>query len=75
MCTEMNSKSRKLSAIASACLAIGLPLLILLHPAQQSARNLLHFIGGLLLGLSISINLSLVWKNSRQRRLSGGPRL
>jgi hypothetical protein len=74
MCTEINSKSRKLFAMASVCLAVGLLLPMLFHPAAQPARNLLHFVCGLLLGLSMSVNLAMVWKNSRQRRI-GGPRL
>jgi len=75
MCREIDPKSRKLFAMALACLTVGLLLPMLFHPAAQSARNLLHFVCGLLLGLSLSINLSMVWKSSRQRRLGGGPRL
>jgi hypothetical protein len=71
MCRETDPKSRKLIALASACLAIGLVLPMLLHPSEQSSRNLLHFVCGALLGLSISVNLSMVWKNSRRRRLGG----
>jgi hypothetical protein len=69
MCTEINSKSRKLMALASGWLALGLVLPMLLHPSGQSSRNLLHFVCGLLIGMSLSINLGLVWKNSRRRRL------
>ena len=69
MCTEINSKSRKLMALASGWLALGLVLPMLLHPSGQSSRNLLHFVCGLLIGMSLSINLVLVWKNSRRRRL------
>ncbi len=75
MCTEMTTKSRKLFAMASVCLAVGLLLPMLFHPSAPSARNLLHFVCGLLLGLSMSINLSMAWKNSRQRRLGSGSRL
>ncbi len=74
MCTEINSKGRKLMAVASGWLAIGLVLPMLLHPSGQASRNLLHFVCGLLIGLSLSINLSLLWKNSRQRRFGSGPR-
>ncbi len=69
MCTEINSKSRKLFAMASVCLAVGLLLPMLFHPAAQPPRNLLHFVCGVLLGLSMSVNLAMAWKNSRKRRL------
>lgn len=75
MCEQTNSKSRKLFAMASVCLAVGLLPPMLFHPAALSARNLMHFVCGLLLGLSMSINLAMVWKNSRQRRTGSGPRL
>jgi hypothetical protein len=71
MCREINPKSRRLVALASAWLAIGLVLPMVLHPSGQSSRNLLHFVCGLLIGMSLSINLGMVWKNSRQRRLGG----
>ena len=75
MCREINPKSHKLFALALVCLAVGLVLPMLFHPAAQSARNVLHFVCGLLLGLSMSINLWMAWKISRQRRMGGGPRL
>jgi hypothetical protein len=75
MCREINPKSRKLFSLASASLALGLVLPMLLHPSGQSSRNLLHFVCGLLIGMSLSINLGLVWKNARQRRLGSAPRL
>jgi hypothetical protein len=75
MCTEINTKSRKLIAMASACLSIGLVLPMLLHPPTQSSRNLLHFVCGLLIGMSLSINLGMFWKNSRRRRTENGPSL
>ena len=74
MCTQINPKSRKLIAPASACLALGLLLAMIFHPDAPSARNLLHFVCGMLIGVSGSVNLSIVWKNSRQRRLGSGPR-
>jgi peptidoglycan/LPS O-acetylase OafA/YrhL len=67
MTTHINPKSRKLFVMASVCLAVGLLLPMLFHPAAQPARNLLHFVCGLLLGLSLSVNLALLWKNSRRR--------
>jgi hypothetical protein len=75
MCRETNSKSRKLFAMASVCLAVGLLFPMLFHPAAPTARNFMHFVCGLLLGLSMSINLSMAWKISRQQRMGSGPRL
>ncbi len=76
MCLVNDSKARRFQiALASACLALGLMLPMLFHPEAPSARNLLDFVRGLLIGVSGSINLSLVWRNSRQRRLGSGPRL
>ena len=75
MCTETNPKNRKLIALASACLAVGLMLPMLFHPDAPAARNLLDFVRGLLIGVSGSVNLLVVWRKSRQRRLGIGPRL
>jgi hypothetical protein len=75
MCQEITANNRKLVALASGCLSIGLVLSLLLHPSTQSARNVLHFICGMLLGLSLSINLGMVWKSARQRRMRNDPRL
>ncbi len=68
MCTEVNPNKRKLIAFASACLAVGLMLPMLFHPDAPAARNLLDFVRGLLIGVSGSINLLVVWKSSRRRR-------
>ena len=75
MCVLNDAKSRKLYSSAVACLVVGLLLPISFHPVTQFNRNLLHFVCGLLLGLSMSMNLSLVWKNSRRRRMQNGPGL
>ena len=71
MCTETNPKNRKLIALASTCLAVGLMLPMLFHPDAPSTRNLLDFVRGALIGVSGSVNLLLVWKNSRERRCLG----
>ena len=46
MCMQINSKSRKLIAIAAACLSLGLLLPMVFHPDAPSTRNLLHFVCG-----------------------------
>jgi hypothetical protein len=74
MCLLDSAKNHRfLIALASSCLALGLLLPMVFHPAAGTPRNFLHFICGLLIGLSLSINLSLVWRKSRERRLGDGP--
>jgi predicted ABC-type exoprotein transport system permease subunit len=76
MCVLGSTKNyRYLIALASSCLALGLLLPMVFHPEAGTSRNFLHFVCGMLIGMSGSINLSLVWRKSRQRRLSIGPRL
>lgn len=67
MCREINPKSRRLFAIASVCVTVGLLLPMLFHPSAPSARSVLHFVCGNLIGVSGSINLSVAWKSFRRR--------
>jgi hypothetical protein len=50
-------KSRLLTGIANFSLAAGLILWVFVHPANQTTDSLRHFFAGLLLGLSVTINL------------------
>ncbi len=76
MCLLNNTRNHRfLISFASACLALGLLLPTVFHPEADTSRNFLHFICGMLIGISASINLSLVWRKSRQQRLGSGPRL
>jgi len=76
MCPPNQSKNyRHLVAFASACLALALLLPMVFHPEAQSACNLLHFVCGMLIGVSGTVNLSLVRRKSRRQRLGDGPRL
>jgi hypothetical protein len=69
MCVRDNSpQRRKLVALASLCLAIGLLLPMMFHPSGQTELNALHFLRGLLIGMSLSVNLGVLWKNRRQQR-------
>jgi hypothetical protein len=72
MCVLNDAKSRKLYSFAAACLALGLLLPMSFHPVTEFNRNLLHFVCGLLIGMSLSINLGMVWRSSRQRRTESG---
>jgi hypothetical protein len=54
---QMDKKSRILVGIANFSLAVGLSLRSFVHPAGASARNWLLFVVGLLIGLSITVNL------------------
>jgi hypothetical protein len=55
---HLDPRTRRLIAVGSLCLALGLILLNLLHPASQIERNWLHGIGGFFVGFSIAVNLS-----------------
>lgn len=69
MCLQNESKGRnRLIALGAACLAAGLLLPQSFHPAGGLGLNLLHFVSGLLIGISLSVNLMAVWKASRKRR-------
>jgi hypothetical protein len=57
-------------AFGSLCLSVGLLLPMIFHPTGTSEIDLLHFLRGLLLGVSIAVNFGAVGKTSRQR--SGG---
>ena len=55
-------------AVGILCLAVGLMLTLFLHPAKGPALNLLHFVSGLLIGISLSVTLMALWKAARKRR-------
>jgi len=50
-------KTRRIRVIANTSLVIGIVLIHFVHPTSQLARDLSHGIGGLLIGLSIGLNL------------------
>jgi hypothetical protein len=60
--------SRVLTLIGMLCLAFGLMLPRILQPSSTFGVNLLHGIIGLLLGLSISLNLGAFLMSRRQHR-------
>lgn len=54
---QMDSKARLVTGIANFSLAAGLILWVFVHSTNQTAESMRHFFSGLLLGLSITINL------------------
>lgn len=54
-------------AAASLCLCAGIALGVFVHPAGQVAKDWTDGVRGLLMGLSIGMNLMVVWK-ARQGR-------
>ena len=60
MCVDrgkLDAKQRRMLALGNGCLAIGLSLQLFLHPAGAMEKNWLHAVVGLLLGVSIGVNL------------------
>jgi len=56
---QSDFKDRRWSiAIAALCLAVGLMLPEIVHPAKGLGLDMVDFVRGLLIGLSLSINLS-----------------
>ena len=63
MCTSVRKRSFKhriLMAVANLALCIGLVLPYFIHPAGQRGANWLHGIRGLLIGMSIGMNLFII---------------
>ena len=61
-------RARFLMPAGMVCLALGLMLPRIFHPAGTPGVNWIHFGGGFLLGLSIVFNLAGFWVRARQRR-------
>jgi predicted benzoate:H+ symporter BenE len=69
MCTADETKKYKfMMPAATLCLALGLMLRALTHPVSQLAKNWTDGVAGLLIGLSIGMNLMLAWKRRRKRQ-------
>lgn len=63
-------KTRHMVAVANGCLSAGLMLFLFAHPAAQLLLDLVHGTAGLLLGISIGLNLHAVLCRKRQQRAS-----
>lgn len=55
---NLDPKTRRFIALGSASLALGLLLRTSVHPAGPMAHNALDAAAGLLIGISIGVNLS-----------------
>lgn len=58
LCASDRSMQRRLG---NGCLALGLILWLFVHPAVQWANNANHFVSGLLIGVSLALNLYVLW--------------
>lgn len=63
---ECNRQSRNWSRIAALCLAGGLMLRYFVFPATPVGTDLVHFTSGLLLGISLVLNLSVTQLRKRR---------
>ena len=68
---DFSPQHRRLLVLANLCLVIGLLLPMVFHLAGGTPVNVLHFVRGLLIGLSLSLNLGVLWKTRRRRRPDG----
>jgi hypothetical protein len=62
-----NKNPRTLRAFGMACLPVGLVLLYFIHPSGRFENIASHFVGGVMLGMSIAFNLCAVRLARRQR--------
>lgn len=68
MLRNTDPKTRIMMANANLCLFTGLMLWLFVQPASHGLKDAVHFICGLLLGISIALNLHAV-----RRRKHAGP--
>lgn len=68
MLRNTDLKTRIMMAGANLCLFTGLVLWLFAHPALLGLKDAVHFICGLLLGISIALNL-----HAFRRRKHAGP--
>jgi hypothetical protein len=58
---QLDPKARRRIVLANLSLAVGLLLRAFVHPAGQMEQNWLDAVCGLLIGLSIGVNLFSLW--------------
>ena len=57
MLRNVDQKTRAMMVSANLCLFLALMLWLLVHPVSHGVKDVLHFACGLLLGISIALNL------------------
>jgi len=72
MCVALDRKGRWLRAVANLALVAGLLLWTFVRQEVGHARAWMDAVIGLLMGLSIGMNLMLVWKARSCRRAAPG---
>jgi hypothetical protein len=65
---KLDPRTRRQVAFGNLCLAVGLGLFTFAHPSGQIEKNLVHALSGLLLGISIGVNLCALRLARRCRR-------
>lgn len=71
MCRSLDKRSKWLRAAANGALAVGLGLWSFARPVVGSGQPWFDAVVGALIGVSMGMNLMLVWK---MRQRSGDPR-
>lgn len=70
---RLSRKNRLWMVVANLCLCCGIVLGAVMHPAGQAAKDWTDGVRGLLMGLSIGVNLMVVMKARRRGvREAGG---
>ena len=67
MCMEWNGRNKWLRAVANSALAVGLVLWSFARHSVGSGRAWFDALVGMLIGVSIGMNLMLVWKMRGRR--------
>ncbi len=77
MCIPLHQGSKRdriLMALAGIALSAGIALPYLLHPSGAAGKNWFEAVRGLLMGISIGLNLFMI-RFARRRNLDGMPKL
>jgi len=69
---ELDAKSRRLLVIANALLVLGISMMTLATAAPEHLRPAIHAVMGFFMGLSITMNLHLIWRTRHRRAGDGG---
>ncbi len=56
-CHQWNPKLRRQVALAGLCICVGMSLTLFVHPSGQAGKDLVHAVAGMLIGISLGLNL------------------